>query len=105
MAFDFDHDAFFNLDEFAQVVTYTPVGGVARPFNAIFDVPDANVELAGGSEYESSAPKITCKTSDVVADVTHGAAVAVGGKSYKVVEVSHDGTGISTLTLSEDSDG
>jgi hypothetical protein len=40
-----------------------------------------------------------CKTSDVT-DITNGAAVTVGGKSYKVLGAPQpDGTGISTIIL------
>jgi hypothetical protein len=101
---DLDIEAFFDTDAFAQVAAYIRQGYPSAAIPVIFEAPGANGSLAGGTEYETAAPKALCRTADVP-EAAHGDAVTVGGKSYKVIGVSNDGTGVTALTLSEDSDG
>ncbi len=97
---DPDIDAFFATDVFGQMAAFTRTGYPAVSIPVIFDAPGAVVTLADGTEYETTAPKILCRTMDIP-NVAHGDAVNVDGKSYKVIGISTDGSGITTLTLSE----
>lgn len=101
---DLDIDVFFATDAFAQMATYTRFGFPAVSITVIFDAPGSVATLADGTEVESTAPKVLCRTQDVP-NASHGDTVTVDGKTYKVTGISSDGTGITTLTLSEDADG
>lgn len=101
---DPDIDAFFATDVFGQMATYTRSEYPAVSIPVIFDAPGSAASLADGTEYETTAPKVLCRTEDLPG-VAHGDAVTVGSRQYKVIGISPDGTGVTTLTLSEDSDG
>lgn len=101
---DPDIDAFFSTDVFGQMATYTRTGYPAISILVIFDAPGSILPLADGTEVETTAPKVLCRTDDVPS-VSHGDTVTVDSKAYKVIGISPDGTGITTLTLSEATDG
>ena len=101
---DPDIDAFFDTETFGQVATYTRSGYPSVSIPVIFDASGSIATLADGTEYETTAPKALCKTEDLP-NIAHGDAVTVEGRQYKVIGISPDGTGVTTLTLSEDSDG
>lgn len=100
-----DLDA-FNTDlfngTFDEEVLFTPSGGQARPVRAIFDNPYQGTQYAQGDiEIESSGPKATCRDTEV-AGVAHGDTLQIRGKTWYVLEVQPDGTGLVVLILSED---
>jgi hypothetical protein len=101
---DPDIDAFFATDAFGQMATYTRTGYPSVSIPVIFEAPGSILPLADGTEIESTAPKVLCRTEDVL-NAAHGDTVTVDSKTYKVIGISPDGTGITTLTLSEDTDG
>lgn len=53
-----------------------------------------------GADIESSKPTAIAKTTDVE-ELSHGATVEIRGIIYKVVGIQPDGTGFTTLILSE----
>lgn len=98
---------FFDLDDFARVVTVKPNGADPYTISAIFDarpvdaraLSGAQVGFKGGMQNTGNSPQIRCRTSDV-ADVKQGrAVVVVDGTEYNVWDVMPDGTGLSTLIL------
>lgn len=101
---DPDIDAFFATDAFGKMATYTRSGYPAVSIPVIFDAPGAAATLVDWTEVETTAPKVLCRTADVP-NVSHGDMVTVDAKPYKVIGISPDGTGITTLILSEDTDG
>lgn len=101
---DPDIDAFFATDVFGQIATYTRSGYPAVSIPVIYEAPGSVATLADGTEVETTAPKVLCRTEDLPS-VSHGDTVTVDSKVYKVIGISPDGTGVTTLTLSEDADG
>ncbi len=101
---DPDIDAFFATDVFGQMATYTRFGYPSVSIPVIFDASGSVATLADGTEYETTAPKVLCRTEDV-RNAAHGDTVTVDSKAYKVIGISPDGAGVTTLTLSEDADG
>jgi len=95
---------FVENDDFFMTVPYTPVGGTARDLKVFFENPEFNPILAGGIKTESSQPSAFCATTDIP-DITHGASLEINGKTYYVVHISDDGTGMTELNLSETPDG
>lgn len=95
-------DDFLSPKDFADSVTFTPVGGSARaPINAIFDEPTFDSQLG---EYVASSgePRITCKASDVVGIKKHDAAIiaSLPGVDFDVVsDPDPDGTGMAVVRL------
>jgi len=99
MAFVEDIDAFFDTNDFAVAATYTPDGGLPSTVNGIFD--DEYFDEVGGSVgIEGSQPRFTCKAEDII-DVEQGDSLSVSGKTYQIVNVQKDGTGIVILVLEE----
>lgn len=92
-----DLAAFFDADDFAETVT---VGGVS--VLAIFDAPFDMFNAASGT-VETSAPKITCKSTDVSAAV-HGTTVVARSTTYYVNGIQNDGAGLTVLFLSRNAD-
>ena len=101
---DPDIDAFFGMDVFGQMATYSRPGYPSVSIPVILDASGSVATLADGTEYETTAPKVLCRTEDVL-NAAHGDTVTVDSKAYKVIGISPDGTGVTTLTLSEDTDG
>ena len=84
-----DLSAFFSVAEHASPAT---LNGVA--VQGIFENAYAQQEFGGAA----SAPVFTLPTASVPTPVV-GLSLAVGGKTYQVVETMPDGTGITTLRL------
>jgi len=101
---DPDIDAFFATEVFGKMATYTRSGYPAVSIPVIFEAPGSIMPLADGTEVETTAPKVLCRTEDLPS-VSHGDTVTVDAKPYKVIGISPDGTGVTTLTLSEYTDG
>jgi hypothetical protein len=103
---DPDLAAFFDVDGgFAVWATYTSaVGGAPSQIPVIFENEYAAAEydrLSQNAAVESTSPRATCRDADVPG-VSHGAALAVSGTTYFVIEVRPDGTGVTVLILSKD---
>lgn len=85
------------LDEFGVDATFTPipVGGAPQPTRPVRCIVNTEPKAFARSETLSFPPEVglslrhveaVFRSTDVV-DMTRGAAVAVGGKSYRVEEV------------------
>ncbi len=104
MAFDFasDLETVFRTDEFAETALFA--AGALPPISipVIFEGPYAASEFTQAeASVENASPKAYCRASDL-AGAAHGDTLTIGGKTWHVVEVRPDGTGIVTLVLSED---
>lgn len=86
-----DFTVFFNAAEFASPAT---LAGVA--VTGIFDKD--YIDLDVGGSVAGSGPVFTLASGSVPANVA-GAALVVGGVTYKVVEPMPDGTGVTMLRL------
>lgn len=75
--------AFFKLDEFAVVATFTPAGGASVSANVLFD---AQTEAMFGDETLSNEYTITYPVTALVG-IKKGDRGTVDGKSYRVREV------------------
>ncbi len=80
--------------DFAESITYTPNGGAAVSFSAIFDQQYAEIEGV-----DSAAPAVHCLSSDV-SNAKQGDTVVVQSVTYSVISVQPDGTGVVVLILS-----
>lgn len=91
---------FLSTNDFAVDATYTPVGGSATTVSGIYDDPYLAASAGGMVEFTATSPTFLAKTSDFTG-ATYGASLVVSGKTYAVVEVMPDGTGMTTLMLEE----
>lgn len=100
MAFAEDFDEFLDDEDFADEVTITPAdGGPSRAFLAIFD--SSFVDAATGDMHlEANQPRLTCKQSDADA-LVRGDLATVKGKTYTVMQVQPDGTGMAMVLMAE----
>ena len=81
---------------------FTPSGGSPTIIPVIFDNEyQAAQYQEAQAGIESSGPKAACLESDV-AGVAHGDTLVIRGKTWHVLEVRTDGTGLVTLILSQD---
>lgn len=92
-------DEFFDTSDFAVTAVYNPGGGSPTSISVIYDNEYLSSVL-GGIEVENKNPMILCKTSDV-ANAKHGETIVVNGITYKIIEVQPDGTGLTSLILSQ----
>lgn len=90
----------FDTDVFAETVTYTPSGGSAVSIPAIFDLPfeEMAVQETG---VDSAAPQCAVRSADAPS-AKPGDTVQRGATVYNVISAQPDGTGVTTLVLSED---
>jgi hypothetical protein len=86
--------------DFAEPIIYTNPSGAKKTIAAIYDAPFQPITIEG-VVYQSSQPKVACKTDDVL-DATNNSTVNVRGTSYNVIAVEPDGTGLTVLILSKD---
>ncbi len=93
---------FMNPAGFAQPVSWQPTGEPGRMINGIFDAATPVFDNVHGVGV--TLPTLTVATSEVSRAKT-GDVVVMNRKQYYVSTVRHDGTGITTLELSEDQDG
>ncbi len=98
---DWDLDAFFATDAFAQTPTYTRLGYPPVQIPVIFDSEDSVAEGVGEPGMGVPSPQALCRTSDVE-NASRGDTLVISGTTYYVQEVRPDGTGITTLILSRD---
>ena len=94
MGFLTDDLAVFFAD-FAVDAVYKGVG-----IKVIFDNPYFERTVFGGA-VESSQPKAWVKDSDITG-AAHGDTITINSAAYTIIEIQPDGTGITTLILSED---
>jgi len=95
-------DDFLSTDDFADLATFTPAGGAARPpVPGIFDEPYFDRQL-GEYTQGMGEPRFTCKASDVVGIRKHDECTIAGepGVKYELVsDPDPDGTGMATVRL------
>lgn len=89
---------FFELDDFADTATYTPVGGSAVSVLGIFDAPQASRNATDMMDITIPSPQFVCRTADVPA-AADGDEIVIRTIAYTVRVVLTDGTGVSTLIL------
>ena len=89
---------FFELDDFADTATYTPVGGGAVSVLGIFDAPQASRNATDMMDITIPSPQFVCRTADVPA-AADGDEIVIRTVAYTVRVVLTDGTGVSTLIL------
>jgi hypothetical protein len=89
---------FFEVDDFAEVATYTRVGGNAVSVTGIFDEPQASRNATDLIDITIPSPQFVCRTADVPS-AADGDAIVIRTVSYTVRVVLTDGTGVSTLIL------
>ena len=98
MSFNEDLDAFFDDEEFADIVTRTN----GPPFNAIFDEGFFDPS-AGEVVLDTVQPRLTCKLADL-SGVARKSVLSVKGRSFSVVNIQPDGTGLAVVKLSPQSE-
>ena len=89
---------FFELDDFADTATYTPVGGSPVSVNGIFDAPQASRGATDLMDITIPSPQFVCRTADAPS-AADGDEIIIRSVSYNVRVVLTDGTGVSTLIL------
>jgi hypothetical protein len=89
---------FFELDDFADTATYTPVGGSASSVLGIFDAPQASRNATDLMDITIPSPQFVCRTADVPA-AADGDEIIIRTVTYTVRVVLTDGTGVTTLIL------
>ena len=93
------------LSDFGVEVEFTPVSGVARRFNGIFDAE--TVEAVGGGfvDVDSVRPMLTCKWSDVKDDIAIGDSFRIlvddTFTTFHVAAINQDGTGLVIIFLED----
>ena len=95
---DSDMGVFFNTDEFASWAVFKtePQRSVRGVFdNAFFD------ESIGQNILDTTAPRFTCALSDV-AGIERGTDVEIDGKTYSVLAVEPEGTGLASVRLAHE---
>lgn len=93
MAFAEDLSAFFDTDDFAEIVTYDGTQQIPAIFDAAFFE-----DVAGRLGVESSKPACLVRSADVPT-AAHGKTIKRGAVTYHVVGVQPDGTGLTLLVL------
>jgi len=92
-----DLSAFFDTDAHGVSATFTPSGGSASTINVIFNNEYELIDV-GGVGVESSAPVVTCKSSDLTG-IAQGDQFVISSITYKARIVRPDGTGITEIVL------
>lgn len=89
---------FFEVDDFADTATYTPVGGSSVSVTGIFDEPQASRNATDLIDITIPSPQFVCRTVDVPT-AADGDQLIIRTIAYTVRVVLNDGTGVSTLIL------
>ena len=97
MAFVEDFSDFYNTDDFAVTVTYTPQGGSASTITGIFDDEYQLID-AGEVGVSGTSPVFECPTASVP-DAATGDTLIINAVTYLVVEAQPDSTGVTVLIL------
>jgi hypothetical protein len=92
-------DVFFNTDDFAEALTYTPAGGTAKTINGIFREPYQAMNPVT-AEVEATVPYALVKTADLAAGV-RGTIARADGSSYTIIETRPEAFGLTRLILEE----
>ena len=90
-----DLDIFLNSNEFAVDVIY-----LAATIQGVFDAEFSSA-VEGEMGIESTVPQVLVKTSDVSGAV-HGQAMTINSVVYQIIGIQPDGTGMTSILLSED---
>ncbi|MEP1934952.1 MAG: head-tail joining protein [Roseibium sp.] len=101
MSIDLEADlaAFFSMDDFAVIATYTLQAGGAGTIVGIFDTPQNITEL-GEVGFVAAAPIFTVQTSTIPGGLSEGDTLTIKGVAYLVThEPEDDATGVSVITL------
>ena len=93
-----DLAVFFDVDDFGEAATYTPLAGSPSTVNGIFDNPQASRTVTDMMDVTIPAPQFHCRTADVSSAV-EGDSLTIRSTSYTVRAVMTDGTGTTTLML------
>lgn len=94
-------DVFLDTDEFAESAVWTDSDDTDHTIAGIFDAPGEEINMATGV-VETTAPQLECASSDV-SGITRGDKIVIGSTTYYFLYQTPDGTGMTTLMLSEDS--
>ena len=97
MTLDVTLDIAEMLADFGVVVTKSN----ASTFTAIL-VDEYEAQTVYGLDVDSSAPVITCKSTDVATLCDRGDTVTINSVAYKVKSTQEDGTGVTVLVLGQD---
>lgn len=86
---------FFNEDDFAEPVIWTPTTGLAVITSGIFDEIWEAVDPDTGALISSTQPRVLLMTSYLPADhkTDEGARLEARSKTFRIVDVQPDGEG------------
>jgi len=93
-------DVFLDTDEFADEGVWCNRYSEEKTINGIFDDEYEQVNPATGM-IETTAPQFQVATSDIDG-MLRSETVTIGGTTYYIIGIHPDGTGMTTLILSED---
>lgn len=82
------------------VPVWTPQGGAATPIDGVFDEPFTAVGVGAGVPLETTEPTLGVQAS-AVPGIRRGDAIALRGRSFRVVRLEADALGMLTLALQE----
>jgi hypothetical protein len=103
MAFVEDLAAFLDVDMFADPVVFTsgdqPVAYAPKACNGIFDATFTDAQV-GSSNLETNQPRVMVRAEDVPG-VKRGDLCTVKGRTFDVMQVQPDGTGMAVVYLAE----
>ena len=100
MFYDSDIDIFFS--DFAVDAILKPQIEPERTIKVIFVLKEQALEIFDNNiGIETTNPVALCKSSDVET-IAHNDILEINGKEYYVTSIVSDGTGTTTLGLSED---
>lgn len=88
-----DRSTFVNPDEFAVTATYGLLS-----VDGIFDNPYVLAAFGGQVGVTSSNPTFLAPTANLPG-INNGDTLVIGGSTYTVRDVQHDGTGFTLLEL------
>lgn len=89
-----DLAVFFNTDEFAESVTYTPSGGTAKVINAIVTYGEGE-EYKGADAYNIEATmEIQANATNGIATVGVGDSITIGTDTWKVIDAKKISDGL-----------
>lgn len=95
-------ETFFNPEEFAEPVTFSPAAGLPRIINGIFDNEYRSIDPATEQPIVSTQPNLLINENDLTAPLTQGDKFTIRGKVYKLIEPQTDGVGTIRILLHEE---
>lgn len=95
-----DLPTLFNLSEFADQATATPLDGAPFTLDGLFDDAFEAISPVTGA-VELTRPQFVCRAADVAA-LRQNDWLEVGTVAYRIVGIEPDGTGVTRLLLSKD---